>query len=146
MTRKSTATVPSVDLSSGVSDDEPELFSDDTVLAQTVPPAGTIRYISRIRIVDAWQYRGALADAPAFVDRNWAAWGEYDEKRALPAGPALRVPTPGAVAEKLARAGDYIVRQSVTLVDGLPPEEHIDVWPREDFERFFLPQRQKAPA
>jgi hypothetical protein len=144
MTRKSTVTIPSVDLSSGVSDDEPELFPDDAPLASSDPPTNTIRYVSRIRIVDAWQYLGALAEAPAFVDRNWAAWGDADPRRELPAGPALRVPTPGALAEKLARAGDYIVRQSVTLVEGLPPEEQIDVWPREDFERFFLPQRTPA--
>lgn len=109
-----------------------------------IAPGAAVRYQSRIHIVDAWQYAGSLGVAPAFVDRNWASWGEYDEHRKLPPGPALRVPTPGPVAEKMCRVGDYVVKQSVTLAHGVPPEEHIDVWTREAFEQLFLPTQEPA--
>jgi hypothetical protein len=59
--------------------------------------------------------------------------------RKLEPGPALRVPTPGPYAEKLCRKDDYVVRQRVTLAVGVPAETQIDVWSKDEFERFFLP-------
>lgn len=106
------------------------------------PPGSAIRYESRIRIVEAWQYNGKLAEAPQYVDRSWAAWGEYDEERKLEPGPALRVPIPNSpTGDKLCRKGDYVVRQEVTLALGVEPDVQLEVWPKDEFERFFLPKR-----
>lgn len=105
------------------------------------PTPSTIRYESRIRIVEAWQYNGRLAEAPQYVDRSWAAWGEYDEERKLEPGPALRVPLNGPVPEKLCRKGDYVVRQEVVIALGLEPDVRLEVWRQDDFEKFFLPTR-----
>lgn len=103
------------------------------------PNANTTRYESRIRIAEAWQYNGQLASAPGWVDRSWAAWGDADSLRGLEQGPALRVPTVGQVTEKVARVGDYVVRQEVTIALGVEPDIQIEVWEKENFEKFFLP-------
>ena len=50
-------------------------------------------------------------------------------------GPYNETPT----GEKLARAGDYIVRQEVSLAPDVPADVEIDVWPAEQFERLFMP-------
>lgn len=101
--------------------------------------AGFTTYQSRIKIVEAWRYPGSFKDAPSFIDRNWAAYGDYDDERKIEAGPALRLPARTATGEKLARKGDYVVRQQVILAPGLEPDEEVDVWPAEQFERLFVP-------
>ena len=104
------------------------------------PPNVHTRYESRIRIVEAWQYNGNLAEAPIFVDRSWAAWGDWDEERKIEPGPALRVPMQqGRETEKLCRKGDYVVKQEVRLTLTMAPDVVLEVWRREDFEKFFLP-------
>lgn len=108
------------------------------------PGANTTRYESRIRIAEAWQYNGQLATAPGWVDRSWAAWGDADSLRGLEQGPALRVPTVGQVAEKVARVGDYVVRQEVTIALGVEPDIQIEVWEKENFEKFFLPSHPEV--
>ena len=59
----------------------------------------------------------------------------------IPVSRTISGPTP-ADGFKFCRIGDYVVRQNVTLVDGLEPEESLDVWPKDDFERLFLPCRE----
>lgn len=106
------------------------------------PSAGVTRYESRIRIVEAWQYHGQLAEAPPYVDRGWAAWGDWDEERKIEPGPALRVPMEhGRETEKMCRKGDYVVRQEVTIALGVEPDVRVEVWQKEEFEKFFLPTR-----
>ena len=110
----------------------------------TLPTGNLTRYESRIRIAEAWQYTGELASAPAWIDRSWAAWDDGDGSR--PQGPALRVPTASSqTGDKLCRRGDYIVRQEVTLALGVDPDLQIEVWAKDEFERFFLPQRLAPP-
>jgi len=113
------------------------------------PP--TVTYRSRISVVEAWRYPGQLAQAPPFIDRAWTAWAEAD-LYGRSAGPALRVPVTRSLSgpvppdgTKLCRIGDYVVRQMVTLVDGLEPEEALDVWPKDDFERLFMPVKLRKP-
>jgi hypothetical protein len=109
------------------------------------PSSNTTRYESRIRIVEAWQYHGQLAEAPSYVDRGWAAWGDWDEERKIEPGPALRVPMEhGRETEKMCRKGDYVVRQEVTIALGIAPDVRIEVWQKEEFEKFFLPTRTPA--
>ena len=115
------------------------------IVANSPRPPGLKRYRSRIRVVEAWQYLGSLRDAPEFVSRDWVSYAAYDPVKNIEPGPALRVPTSGAQVEKLARSGDYIVRQEITLVDGLDAEEQVDVWSREEFERLFIPTLQARP-
>ncbi len=100
------------------------------------PAPGKPRYEQRIRIVEAWQFVEGIARSPSWVDKNWAAWGDEDLLRDIPAGPSIRVPGPGGAT--ICRHGDYIARQMMTLVPGMPPEERIEVWPRESFEKFFI--------
>lgn len=123
-------------------EDEPDEDEPDEDPLHADPPNLVARYESRIVIVDAWQYPGSLTGKPDFVDANWIAWGEYDDITKAPAGPALRVPTQGLQAEKMARKGDYIVRQTVTLAHSLPPDTQVDVWPQKDFEKLFIPARK----
>ena len=108
------------------------------------PPAATnasplepSRYTQRIRVLEAYQYKGKLTDAPAYVDRSWAAYGSVDPLRDIPAGPAVAVPD-NLGGSALARIGDYIVRQSVTVAEGIE-DTRVEVWSRESFEKFFLP-------
>jgi hypothetical protein len=111
------------------------------------PAASEVRYESRIRISEAWQYNGVLAEAPAWVDRSWAAWDDGDGTRRILPGPALRVPSPTVpTGSKLCRRGDYVVRQEVTIALGLEPDIQVEVWPREEFERFFLPRKDGGEA
>lgn len=112
---------------------------------ELLPSHGLTRYESRIRIVEAWQYKGSLIGAPSFVDRSWAAWGDYDDERKINAGPALRVPTGSSSAEKLCRVGDYVVRQEVVIALELDPDVQVDVWRKDEFEKFFLPARRLSP-
>lgn len=99
---------------------------------------GAVRYEGRIRIMEAFQYMGGLASAPEWIDRNWVGYGDHDDLRNIPAGPALRVPLrSGNIA--VARIGDYIVQQEVLLSAGMPTELRVEVWPKDDFEKNFLP-------
>ena len=95
-------------------------------------------YESRIQILDAWQYWGQLKGAPAWVDRNWVAWGDHDPVREIDPGPALRVPVSSG-DNVMCRIGDYVCRQSVTLHPDAPPDIRVEVWDRNQFEKLFIP-------
>jgi hypothetical protein len=93
-----------------------------------------VTYQSRIHVNEAWQYAGTLRDAPDFIDRNWVGFDD---------GPILRVPhyaRPDG-EQVICRVMDYVVRQEVKLAEGMPTMERIEVWPREEFERLFIPSR-----
>jgi hypothetical protein len=108
-------------------------------------PAERLTYRSRIHINDAWKYPGTLANAPEWVDRSWTSWVPYDDQTKTEAGPALKVPTLSLAspqAEKLCRVGDYIVRQRVSLAEDVE-ETVVEVWPQAEFERLFLPIRDR---
>jgi len=107
-------------------------------------PLNVKRYVNRIQIVEAWQYRGTLRDAPDFIDRSWAAWDDTNAEGITP-GPALRVPN-GRDEPRLCRGGDYVVRQQITLIEGFTPDEVVEVWRREEFERLFMPSNREAPG
>lgn len=114
-------------------------------------PTPLVTYRSRISVLQAWRYPGQLSQAPDFIDRSWTAWQDAD-LQGRPAGPALKVPVTRTISGptppdgfKFCRIGDYVVRQNVSLVDGLEPEEHLDVWPKDDFERLFMPVKQRTP-
>lgn len=114
------------------------------------PSASTAKlttYRSRIAVVEAWRYPGSLKEAPEFVDRSWAAYVNEDEILNKPAGPALRVPVPRSAISpspsdgvKICRVGDYMVLQKVTLAEEIEPEQTLDVWPKEEFEKLFIPE------
>ena len=107
---------------------------------------GNVRYESRIRVLEAYQYPGNLKGAPEWVDRNWVGYNpDFDPLRNIEPGPALRVPTRGGDEMAWCRPGDYVVRQEVTLVHGIEPDIVIEVWARESFEKNFIPD-QAAPA
>ena len=121
-----------------------------------IQAAPGVRYESRIAIVDAWRYPGALATAPAWVDRNWVGYADHDPVRGIEPGPCLRVPSHADPAQVvLARVGDYVCRESVTLDPpgsaGSPgsgprlPEIRIAVWPSDQFERLFMPVTSTPP-
>lgn len=95
-----------------------------------------VRYEQRIQVLDAFQYPGHLSDAPDWVDRNWAAYGDWDPVRNIEAGPALRVPLENGYAA-LARPGDYVVFQQIKL-DARRSDQRVEVWPKESFEKIFL--------
>jgi hypothetical protein len=104
-------------------------------------PGNIPRYESRIRILDAWQYTGAVHTAPDYVDRNWIGWaGEYDRLRKLEPGPCIRVPVAGdESAVVLCRVGDYVVHEEILGDDG-SIDVKIEVWEQEQFNRLFLPK------
>jgi hypothetical protein len=106
-----------------------------------IPPPKTVRYEARIQILEAWQYLGAMLTAPPWIDRNWIAFAEANEELKLPAGPAIMVPT--GAGDKLARRGDYVCRQEVRLTEDLPGDIRLEVWPRDVFEKLFLPVRTR---
>lgn len=112
-------------------------------------PAGEVRYESRIQILDAFQYPGSLVQAPAWVDRNWIGFGDYDQLRGIEPGPCLRVPLPSGVIA-LCRVGDYVCRQSVMLSQDQPIEIRLEVWEREQFVKLFVPAAtsslQRSPS
>lgn len=107
------------------------------------PATPAAHYEARIQILDAFQYPGALKNAPDWVSRNWAAYADYDPIREMEAGPALRVPVPSGLIA-IARIGDYVCRQSVMLDPSLPPETRIEVWNRDQFEKLFVPTQIKS--
>lgn len=105
--------------------------------APVLPAQGNIRYEGRIRILEAFQYAGRLDSAPAWIDRNWLAHGDFDDLRQIPAGPCLRVPLPSG-NNAIARIGDYVVQQEVVLAPGMPTDVRVEVWAKTDFEKNFL--------
>ncbi len=106
----------------------------------------TTTYESRIQIRDAFQYPGNLKGAPAWVDRNWIGWSQdEDTLRGIEPGPCLRVPLPSGDIG-ICRIGDFVCRQSVTLVPGSPPDERIEVWPQESFVKMFVPSGPVSAA
>jgi len=126
----------------------PKLGSEYSAPVDAPSKSPTVTYRSRISVVEAWRYPGQLAGAPLFIDRSWTAWADSDINGS-PSGPALRVPVTRSLSgptppdgTKLCRVGDYVVRQMVTLVDGLDAEESLDVWAKEAFERLFMPVSQ----
>jgi hypothetical protein len=81
-----------------------------------------------------------MRDAPDWIDRNWAGWGDFDPMRGLEAGPCLRVPTHNGTGDVvLARIGDYVTRQEVKLTGQLS-DIRIEVWARDQFEKLFIPR------
>lgn len=108
-----------------------------TVADQDVIAPGELRYESRIRVLEAYKYPGNLVTAPAWIDRNWVGYGDWDPVRNIPAGPVLRVPTDHGV-DVLARPGDYVVKQAVVLDGAKPPVIKIEVWAKEQFEKLFV--------
>src|SRR4029077_6135718 len=107
------------------------------------PAAGNVVYESRIQMLEAFQYPGNLKNAPVWVDRNWIAYAaHFAAVRQLDPGPCLRVPLPSGVFA-ICRIGDYVCRQSVTIAQGLPADERIEVWERSQFEKLFVPTRAK---
>lgn len=106
------------------------------ILPPNLDPS-TVRYESRIRILEAWPYRGSVASAPAFVDRNWIGFADYDPVRQIEPGPCLRVPS-GHDVVTICRPGDYIVRQETLLQPGVPSHETLEVWPGDQFQRLFI--------
>ena len=92
--------------------------------------AAVVTYESRIAIDEAWQYRRPC-QSPG-VRRS-----QLDRLR-QPA-PILRVPNPANELEPvICRVG--IVRQRITLAEGIEPEEKLEVWKQADFERVFIPR------
>lgn len=116
---------------------ERRLAATAAVAAPVSPAQGNIRYEGRIRILEAFQYAGRLDIAPAWVDRNWLAHGDFDDLRQIPAGPCLRVPLPSG-NNAIARIGDYVVQQEVVLAPGMPTDVRVEVWAKTDFEKNFL--------
>lgn len=107
------------------------------------PPPGTVRYESRISIVEAWRYPGNLVGAPEWVDRNWIGFADFDDLRKIEPGPCLRVPIHGSADPSdvvLCRIGDYIARQEVKLTHDLPGEIQVQVWEADQFMRLFIPR------
>jgi hypothetical protein len=102
------------------------------------------RYESRITIVEAWQYPGPMTNAPEWVDKNWIGFAGDDQVRGIPAGGCLRVPLHGRDGDVvLCRIGDYITQQEVKL-DARNSDLRIDVWPREHFQKMFMPAANTA--
>lgn len=102
----------------------------------------TLSYESRIRIVDAWQYPGNVVNAPEWIDRDWIGFADWDPLRDIPAGPALRIPDDPdnpATSYTVCRVGDYVAKQEILLTTNLPGEMRIEVWPKEQFQRLFIP-------
>lgn len=102
-----------------------------------LPAAEAVMYQQRIKVLEAYQYKGKLADAPSWVDRNWAAYADRDDIRGISAGPAVRVPGNGGGAT-ICRIGDFIVREEVAIVAGVT-DIRVAVWSKDQFEKMFFP-------
>lgn len=115
------------------------------ILAPATPPApGSYTFESRIKILDAYQFMGAVATAPAWVDRNMVGFADYDQVRGLPPGPCLRVPTGFGEDVVICRVGDFITRQEVLMDEDHEPEVKIEVWDQMQFLKMFMPQKVAA--
>jgi hypothetical protein len=135
--------------------EDPDEPDDDENASATVvsapPPPGTaanhthpmtvgnVRYEARIQILDAFQYPGGLRDAPGWIDRSWIGYAsDEDQLRDIPAGPCLRVPVPsGDIA--ICRIGDFVAKQEIRMAPDLPGDIKIEVWPKEQFFKLFMP-------
>lgn len=120
---------------------------DPSIVQPESRPDGSplVQYEHRIRVLEAFQYPGSYTGAPAWISRDWLVYGDYDERRKIPAGPALQVPSPRhPTGTALCRKGDYIVKQEIILATGLDPEERVEVWERDEFERLFIPAPPKV--
>jgi hypothetical protein len=104
--------------------------------------SGLVTYESRIRVLDAWQYAGSVPrTAPVFIDRNWIGFADYDPVRDLPASPVLRVPIEGSGGTlAICRPGDFVVRQAVSMGDGMPDDVRVEVWEEQQFFKMFVPK------
>jgi hypothetical protein len=105
-----------------------------------VAAAPVHRYEQRIRVIEAYRFDGNVRVAPGWIDRNWIAYADpvYEGGALLkPGGAALNVPTSKG-RDEVARIGDYVVKQEVTLVAGVV-DEQLEVWPAHEFERVFIP-------
>ena len=127
----------SVETDPGLSGGAPSVIDGLNARAASPDRGNHVHYESRISIVDAWQYPGSLRDAPDWVDKNWAAYGDYDPIREIEAGPALRVPLPSGVTA-LVRIGDYVARQEVKITRDIA-DVRLEVWAQEQFEKLFYP-------
>jgi len=128
----------------GLSDERPG-DAQEPVHGEILPPSrpgSEPRYESRIRILDAWQYTGSVATAPAYVDRNWIGYADdRDVARNLDPGPCLRVPLtpdPDERTVTICRVGDYVVHEEIVGDDGRL-NERVEVWEKNQFRRLFLP-------
>lgn len=116
--------------------------ASDELFGDIIPPDTDpthVKYESRIRILEAWQYNGGVAEAPEFIDRNWVGWSDYDAVRQMEPGPCLRVPIEGTSTVTICRPGDYVVRQETLLQPGMPTDEKREVWEKNQFQRLFIP-------
>lgn len=103
----------------------------------------SVKYESRIKVLEAFRYPGSFRDAPQWVDRNWLAYGQYDPLRGIEPGPALSVPTSSGVSV-MARIGDYVVQQEF-IIEGERSVIQLEVWAADAFERTFMPVRSSLP-
>lgn len=99
---------------------------------------GVVRYEGRIRILEAFQYLGRLDSAPTWVDRSWLGYSDYDDLRKIEPGPCLRVPLMSG-QNAICRIGDFCVQQEVVLQQGMLSDVRVEVWPKEEFVKNFMP-------
>lgn len=123
--------------------DNPAIVDPQTLDGEIITPSGAVYtpvYESRITILAAWQYPGNVNAAPAWIDRNWIGYEtNYDPVRNLEGGPVLRIPShndPSSTTS--ARVGDYVVQQEMKVAPTLT-DIRVEVWRKEDFEKFFIP-------
>lgn len=96
-------------------------------LAQGVADGTSARYRSRISVGAAYQYDGKLHAAPAWLDRNWAAYED---------GPALNIPDVGIV-----KKGQWVAVQSVLNTDEEVEFSEIKVYDDVVFKSLFMPEK-----
>jgi hypothetical protein len=115
------------------------------ILAGPPVDRGPFTIEHRIRITEAWQYPGYAHSAPDWIDRNWIGYADHDPVRGIEPGPCLRIPgCEGAIGVTICRIGDWVARQQVTA-DDQTTRDTLAVWPREQFERFFVNVRGLSP-
>lgn len=108
-----------------------------------LPDLKNVRYEGRVRIIEAWRFTGVITEAPAYVDRNWLAYGGYDEERGINPGPMIQMPQTDehghrSGPDRYCRIGDYIVQQEIRLDAGQKSHIKVEVWPRDEFEKVFI--------
>jgi len=112
-----------------------------TITPPPKPNPDATRYVSRIEILEAWQYPGGLANAPDWIDRNWTAYStDVDPLRNIAPGPCLKIPLATDPSSRaLCRVGDYVALQQVQIDSGFA-DTRIEVWARENFQKLFMPR------
>lgn len=110
-----------------------------------------VKWAARIEVLQAYQFRGALHSAPAWIDRNWLSWdggggiGEAGDDVRREPGPALNVTRKDGSHVGMCLHGDYVCRQNTTVDDPEVPgglrmlPDHLAVVPKAEFERLFRP-------